>query len=220
MIPQLPAECLPLLAAHASDAPAAEVPQLWLRLLKVLILEESASTTQIQTWSNLIELPLWRDPALIANCPRQQLVEGLQGITNATRRASQVQHLARWWQRQGWSAQKIIVAAHTREVNRWRQEWCQLPGLGMPTVDRLLLYAVGAPVFPLTRTVVRVFMRHGWMQQDATEAEEILWSDSADSQHIRQVHQGLTAIGRLYCTANPRCDICPLRPWLSSPISE
>ena len=126
-----------------------------------------------------------------------------------------LQRVARW-----------LVEAHhgdpgaldARPTETLRHELAALNGIGRATADALLLYALRRPVYPLDRATYRVFVRHGWLDpssddQDArATVERPLGNDPAG---LARFKAHMAEIGREFCRAQaPRCERCPLRPWL------
>lgn len=95
-----------------------------------------------------------------------------------------------------------------------RQELLAVPGLGPETVDAILLYAAGRPVFVADAYVRRLLARHRLLPRDpGYEAarrfvEAHLPSDPA---LFNEFHALAVAAGKAHCRTRPRCEGCPLR---------
>ncbi len=96
-----------------------------------------------------------------------------------------------------------------------RRDLLTVAGLGPETVDAILLYAAGRPVFVADEYTRRVLVRHRLLpggagyEQTRAYLEAHLPSDPA---LFNEFHALLVAAGKLHCRATPRCDRCPLRP--------
>jgi endonuclease-3 related protein len=95
-----------------------------------------------------------------------------------------------------------------------RRELSTVPGLGPETVDAILLYAAGRPVFVADAYARRVLSRHRLLAPglgyEAARAvvEAHLPSDPA---LFNEFHALLVAVGKSQCRTVPRCAGCPLR---------
>jgi endonuclease III related protein len=94
-----------------------------------------------------------------------------------------------------------------------RRELLEVPGLGPETVDAILLYAAGRPVFVAEAYARRVLARHGLVSpRDGYErvrrfVEAHLPSDPA---LFNEFHALLVEVGKRACRTIPVCDGCPL----------
>src|SRR5512143_273674 len=94
-----------------------------------------------------------------------------------------------------------------------RREMLRVPGLGPETVDAILLYAAGRPVFVADAYSRRVLARHRLIPAGAgyelarAFVEAHLPSDPA---LFNELHALLVAAGKDHCRSAPRCPGCPL----------
>jgi endonuclease-3 related protein len=99
-----------------------------------------------------------------------------------------------------------------------REELRQVPGVGEPTADRVLLVGLGRPTVPVERGAYRVALRHGWLDTtaDYDESRSVLTSTASDDvKALRLLDEGLREVARKFCrVARPRCEDCPLAPLL------
>ncbi len=99
-----------------------------------------------------------------------------------------------------------------------REELRELNGVGPATAEAILLHALDRPAYPIDRPTYRIFVRHGWLDisagfDEAREAVEGLAPDAPDV--LADLAHALDRVGAQYCKpATPRCERCPLRPWL------
>jgi endonuclease III related protein len=91
-------------------------------------------------------------------------------------------------------------------------------GLGPETVDCILLYAFGRPVFVVDAYTRRVLSRHGLQRESASYAEiQAPFHDAlaADPDLLGDYHAQFVRLGQEHCRrAAPCCDGCPLEPFL------
>lgn len=91
-------------------------------------------------------------------------------------------------------------------------------GIGPETADCILLYAFGRPVFAVDAYTRRVLARHGLQREDAPYAEiQELFHDAlpTDPDLWGDYHAQFVRLGQEHCRrAAPRCDRCPLQPFL------
>lgn len=126
-----------------------------------------------------------------------------------------LQRLARWLVEAHQGNGDSLADAPTESL---RDELAAINGIGRATADALLLYALRRPVYPLDRASYRVFVRHGWADpsadyEDARETAERPLRDDPDG--LARLKIFMEQVGREFCRVRaPRCDRCPLRPWL------
>ena len=95
-----------------------------------------------------------------------------------------------------------------------RRELLAVPGLGPETVDAILLYAAGRPVFVADAYARRVLARHRLLAPgaDYEAAREFVQAHlPSDPTLFNEFHALLVAVGKTYCRTIPLCAACPLR---------
>jgi endonuclease III related protein len=95
-----------------------------------------------------------------------------------------------------------------------RRELLGVPGLGPETVDAILLYAAGRPVFVADAYARRVLARHRLLPAGAGYEEARAFLEShlpSDPALFNEFHALLVAVGKAHCRTTPRCERCPLR---------
>jgi endonuclease-3 related protein len=94
-----------------------------------------------------------------------------------------------------------------------REKLLTVNGLGPETVDSILLYAGGKPVFVVDAYTKRIFSRHKLIPYP-TDYDEIqgLFMDNLDhdAQLFNEYHALLVYVGKHFCKSKPRCDQCPM----------
>ncbi len=90
-------------------------------------------------------------------------------------------------------------------------------GVGPETADSILLYAAGRPFFVVDAYTRRLLHRHGWLagRPSYDEVARVFTRRlPRDAALYNEFHALIVALGKHYCRARPRCEECPLRPFL------
>jgi len=96
-----------------------------------------------------------------------------------------------------------------------RRELLAVPGLGPETVDAILLYAAGRPVFVADAYARRVLARHRLLPARADYETARAFVEAhlpSDPALFNELHALLVTAGKTHCRAVPVCADCPLRP--------
>lgn len=95
-----------------------------------------------------------------------------------------------------------------------RRELLGVPGLGPETVDAILLYAAGRPVFVADASARRALARHRLVSAHAgyEAAREFVQGHlPSDPALFNEFHGLLVELGKRHCRTAPDCQHCPLR---------
>ncbi len=106
-----------------------------------------------------------------------------------------------------------LRAMFRRDLAALREELLTLPGIGEETADSILLYAGDHPVFVVDAYTKRILSRHGLLHTHATygDTQHLLTAAlPRDATLYNEYHALLVRVGKEYCRAVPRCEICPL----------
>jgi endonuclease-3 related protein len=103
-----------------------------------------------------------------------------------------------------------------------RTQLLVLPGVGPETADAILLYALDHPLFVVDEYFRRVATRHELADANARYAELQTLGDSAiasatpkeTARHANELHALIVEVGKRHCGTTPRCEGCPLQPFL------
>lgn len=96
-----------------------------------------------------------------------------------------------------------------------RRGLLSVSGLGRETVDSILLYAGGKPIFVVDAYTRRIFSQHGFFQEDEPYdviQDYFMKSLPHDSPLFNEYHALLVKVGKEHCRATPFCRGCPLDP--------
>ncbi|HYL10722.1 MAG TPA: hypothetical protein VEU31_08290 [Candidatus Acidoferrales bacterium] len=103
-------------------------------------------------------------------------------------------------------------------TTRLREQLLAVHGIGPETADSILLYAGGHTVFVVDAYTRRILERHALAQADLPyeEMQSLLETSlPRDAQLYNEFHALIVEAGKRWCRReNPRCDQCPLRPFL------
>ncbi len=81
-----------------------------------------------------------------------------------------------------------------------RSRLLEIKGLGMETVDTILLFAFNKPIFPLARMSVRVLRRYGVeIDMDYNTGIEIAEMFDRDLYKLKYLHASLVTIAKMWC---------------------
>lgn len=103
---------------------------------------------------------------------------------------------------------------------RLRQTLLSVWGIGPETADSILLYAAQHPVFVIDAYTRRFMERHGWLHgRESYDEAARTFTQSLPPQTdlFNEFHALIVRLGKEFCRPNPRCQDCPLRPWLNQP---
>jgi len=110
-----------------------------------------------------------------------------------------------------------LVRLFRLETGRLRRTLLEVKGIGPETADSMLLYAADRPVFVVDAYTRRMLERHHWLASSSTYDEAAFlfhFALPAEVSVFNEYHALLVALGKAYCRPTPRCEACPLRPWL------
>ena len=118
-----------------------------------------------------------------------------------------------------------VADAPTAEL---RTQLLSLPGVGPETADAILLYALGHPVFVVDEYLRRVVTRHELLPANARYADLQDLGDATiasptreeTARHGNELHALIVEVGKRHCGTTPRCEGCPLRPFLPDADSK
>ncbi len=104
-------------------------------------------------------------------------------------------------------------------VPQLREKLLAVRGIGPETADSILLYAARHPVFVVDAYTRRILERHALIPGEGLTYKEIqtLFETSLarNAQLYNEFHALIVEAGKKWCRKkNPRCDECPLKPFL------
>lgn len=175
----------------------------------------------------------------IANLRQARLltIEGIRGITEETlrelirpsgfvlRKATSIKSFVQFLDDRYGGSLEQMAEEPTAEL---RAQLLALPGVGPETADAILLYALEHPVFVVDEYLRRVVTRHELLPANARYAELQALGDGAiasltreeTARHANELHALIVEVGKLHCGTTPRCEGCPLQPFLPGKDSK
>jgi endonuclease-3 related protein len=193
--------------------PASPFDAAWPRTVAELALGAQWEAHREALRQAFLETPL-QSPSRAAVATVGQLAEALAPFPRAANKAPVLHALAKWWLA---AFGDELSPEWNRDLEANRRELRQIRGLGPETVDRLLLFGADRPVFPIDRGVLRVAVRHGWLDLpvDDEDAQGVFRSATGDDVALLQsLARWLQGVGASNCGRTPVCVGCPLEPLL------
>jgi endonuclease-3 related protein len=161
----------------------------------------------------------------IGGIPLERLRELIRPSGFVQRKAASIKIFVQFLDEQFSGSLEQMAEAPTAEL---RTQLLALPGVGPETADAILLYALEHPVFVVDEYLRRVVTRHELLP--ANERYEDLQSlgDGAiasptreeTARHANELHALMVEVGKRHCGTTPRCEGCPLQPFLPDANSK
>lgn len=151
-------------------------------------------------------------PERLAATPEAALAEVIRASGTYRLKARRLRSFTRWLLDEHGGRWESVRRARLGPL---RRELLGVSGLGPETVDAILLYAAGRPVFVADEYTRRVLTRHRLLPAGAGYEQARAWLEAhlpSDPALFNEFHALLVAAGKTHCRAHPRCDHCPLRP--------
>jgi len=181
-----------------------------------------AILTQNTAWANVEKAlaNLKREkrlaPRRILEWPLDELREALRPSGYFRQKADRVRRFcAHLVDRYGGSMARMAK----RPLDGLRIELLALNGIGPETADDILLYACGKPVFVVDAYTRRIFGRHGLVDPNTGyEGLRAFFEThfAPDLHRYKEYHGLIVWAGKDFCRTGPRCEGCPLAPFLES----
>lgn len=135
------------------------------------------------------------------------------------RKAASIKTFVRFLDEEYGASLERMAEAPTAEL---RTKLLALPGVGPETADAILLYALEHPVFVVDEYLRRVATRHELLPANARYADLQALGDGAivsstreeTASHANELHALIVEVGKRHCGTTPRCEGCPLQPFL------
>ncbi len=141
------------------------------------------------------------------------------------RKAASIKYFVQFLDEQYSGSLEQMAAAPTAEL---RKQLLALPGVGPETADAILLYALEHPVFVVDEYLRRVVTRHELLPANARYSDLQSLGDGAiaspsreeTARHANELHALVVEVGKRHCGTTPRCEGCPLQPFLPDANSK
>ena len=176
-----------------------------------------AILTQNVSWTNAaraiknLEDAGMLDPHLLAGAEAGDIARRIVPSRFYNQKAERVREFSRVYVEE-FSADPAVMAAV--ETGTLRERLLAVRGLGKETVDSILLYACGKPVFVVDAYTRRIFSRYGLLPPDASyDRIQRLFMENLppDAALFNDYHAQVVFLGNTVCKKSPLCDRCPIR---------
>ena len=176
-----------------------------------------AILTQNVSWTNAarairnLEDAGMLDPHLLAGAGAGDIARRIVPSRFYNQKAERVREFSRVYVAE-FSADPAVMAAV--ETGTLRERLLAVRGLGKETVDSILLYACGKPVFVVDAYTRRIFSRYGLLPPDASyDRMQRLFMENLppDAALFNDYHAQVVFLGNTVCKKSPLCDRCPIR---------
>jgi len=164
-------------------------------------------------------------------------VEAIRGISEETlrelirpsgfvqRKAASIKEFVQFLDERYGGSLEQMAEEPTAEL---RTQLLALRGVGPETADAILLYALEHPVFVVDEYLRRVVTRHELLPANARYADLQALGDGAiasptpeeTARHANELHALIVEVGKRHCGTTPRCEGCPLQPFLPGSDSK
>ncbi|PKL61846.1 MAG: endonuclease [Methanomicrobiales archaeon HGW-Methanomicrobiales-2] len=151
------------------------------------------------------------DPHLLAGADAGEIARLIVPSRFYNQKAERIREFARVYVAE-FQADPAAMAAV--EAETLRKRLLALRGLGKETVDSILLYACGKPVFVVDAYTRRIFSRYGLLPEGASyDHMQRLFADNLeeDVALFNDYHAQIVFLGNTICRKSPLCDRCPVR---------
>ncbi|KAF5053628.1 Endonuclease III [anaerobic digester metagenome] len=176
-----------------------------------------AILTQNVSWTNAsrairnLEDAGMLDPHLLAGAGAGDIARRIVPSRFYNQKAERVREFSRVYVAE-FAADPAVMAAV--ETGTLRERLLAVRGLGKETVDSILLYACGKPVFVVDAYTRRIFSRYGLLPPDASyDQMQRLFMENLprDAALFNDYHAQIVFLGNTVCKKSPLCDRCPIR---------
>lgn len=179
-----------------------------------------AVLAQHTAWTNAAKairnLKVFRllDPRKIHELDLETLEEAIRPSGTFRQKARRLRSVATWLvERYGGSVEEAARA----DAATLRRELLEIPGIGPETADSILLYALDKPAFVVDTYTYRVLSRHHLVgeETDYEEMQSLLRAGLPEQPKLYgEFHALFVAVGKKFCRSTPKCQGCPLEPFL------
>ena len=179
-----------------------------------------AILTQNTAWANVekaianLKAAGLLDPGALYEVDVRRLAELIRSSGYYNQKALKLKRFVAFFVEQYGASVERMKAEPTAEL---REKLLQINGIGPETADSILLYALEKPVFVVDAYTRRIFSRHGWVEPTIEYEDLRRFFEEAlpeDVQLFNEYHALLVYVGHHWCRRAPRCDTCPLQPFL------
>jgi endonuclease III related protein len=218
-------DALPVIGSAAPAAHADGCPRMSMEgdapfgaMVAALLARQASASVADSIRKGLREAGLL-DPVHLDLAAAPEVQDALAGKVRAfsMRTLGSAKQLARWIVER-YEGRAELLAAPDRSTDDLRTELARIRGIGPAGADAILLLALNRPAYPVDRGSYRILVRHSWLDASAGQDEArdlLIHSADGDAGLLSRIADGMDVLASRYCRASgPRCDACPLRPFL------
>ncbi|MFO1022774.1 MAG: hypothetical protein U0903_19080 [Planctomycetales bacterium] len=203
-------EVAELLERHYRHLAIPEVEGTWEQACLILL---NHGTKQDRVKSGMLRNTLLEFPADVESASLAELAEAVEQFKAPEKIAATLKKLAPWWS-ENISPDDGADGHSTEEL---QQQLMALPGINRELADRLLLLVFGRAVVPLERGLLRIGVRHGWLDTSADYEEwQSFFVRGCENAGVELIPllTHLRQVGKEFCGPQPKCTACPLQTLL------
>jgi endonuclease-3 related protein len=176
-----------------------------------------AILTQSVSWKNAaravknLEAAGMLDPRLLATADTEDVARYIVPSRFYNQKAERIREFSRIYVAEFQADPAVMAAA---EMGALRRRLLAIKGFGEETVDTILLYACGKPIFVVDAYTRRIFSRYGLLPEKVTyDQAQHFFSDHLppDVDLFNDYHAQIVRLGKTTCRKSPLCDRCPIR---------
>ena len=216
----------PELAQYYRALYSAMGPQGWWPARTPFEVIVGAILTQNTAWTNVeraianLRRERLLTPVALERVNRRRLERLIRSSGYFRQKARKLKEFVRFLRRDYGGSLARMFRTPTEEL---RERLLAVHGIGRETADSILLYAGGHGVFVVDAYTHRILVRHGLAGERAGYEEVRALFESSlprDTATYNEFHGLIVNVGKNWCrTREPRCQECPLQPFLPSPAA-
>lgn len=178
-------------------------------LIATILSQNTRENNAFKAYEQL-EKSIGLDPPKIIEAPLDKIAETIKPAGLYKLKAKAIKEVAKKFPRE----EDLTQLLESKDPGRIREALMNIPGVGLKTVD-VLLVNYGYPVIPLDTHIQRVARRLGIADKgdNYLDIQQKLMT-KASPENFLELHLYLIKLGRLYCHANkPACSKCPVNTY-------
>lgn len=193
-----------------------------LEIIVGAILTQNTAWVNVESALRSLKSKKWLNTKSLRHVPEGQLARAIRPSGYYRQKAKKLKAFVRFLDESyGGSLRRVAMAP----TDTLRSQLLCVWGIGPETADSILLYAFHRSVFVIDAYTQRVLRRHGLATAEAgyeqlrslfegrLPRDVALWND---------YHAQLVWVGKNHCRSTPKCEGCPLSPFLPAggPVPE
>ena len=175
------------------------------------ILTQNTSWTNVEKAIKVLKEKNLLDPRRLYSLREKALAQAIKSSGFFNLKAKRIKSFLRFLFEH---YQGSIDRMFSEDTETLREKMLKINGMGPETVDSILLYAGGKPVFVVDAYTRRILLRHGLISEKAGYEEmQHLFMDclEKDAALFNEYHALLVHTGKHHCKKQHNCTLCPLK---------